>query len=283
MRAIKNLLVLAIILGAIGGGAVVALRIARGKPSAAETVKTNVVAVSAAGIYNYAVRVGSKVMLFDTGADPGGHPVDAVLAALGAGRNDVSDVFLTHGHGDHAAGAAGLGSAKIHIGQGDVALAEGKAAPDALVAKLMVKVLAAPPVAVNAPIAGTGIQTIDVGEAKVGEAKVGEAKVGEAKVGEAKVGEAKQVKAFPMPGHTPGSYAFLYDGVLFVGDAIIFKQGRLDRGPSFLDSDKEGAKRAIASLKQQLADTEVETICTGHGGCTPKGLGKNLLDDLINR
>ena len=258
MRAIKNLLVLAIILGAIGGGAVVALRIARGKPSAAETIKPNVVAVSAAGIYNYAVRVGSKVMLFDTGADPGGHPVDAALAALGAGRNDVSDVFLTHGHGDHTAGAAGLGSAKIRIGQGDVALAEGKAVPDALAAKLMVKVLAAPPVTVSDQIAGTGIQTIDVGD-------------------------GKQVKAFPMPGHTPGSYAFLYDGVLFVGDAILLKQGRLDRGPSFLDGDKEGAKRAIASLKQQLGDTEVETICTGHGGCTPKGLGKNLLDDLINR
>ena len=42
-----------------------------------------------------------------------------------------------------------------------------------------------------------------------------------------------------MPGHTPGSYAFLYDGVLFVGDAMLFKQGRLDRGPKLLDGDKE--------------------------------------------
>ena len=80
--------------------------------------QSELVAVSAAGIYNYAVRVGSKVMLFDTGADPGGHPVDAALAALGAGRNDVSDVFLTHGHGDHTAGAAGLGSAKIASDRG---------------------------------------------------------------------------------------------------------------------------------------------------------------------
>jgi glyoxylase-like metal-dependent hydrolase (beta-lactamase superfamily II) len=258
MRAIKNLLVLAIILGAIGGGAAVALRVARQKPSAAETVKSNIVAVSAAGMYLYAARTGSKVVLFDTGGDPGAHPVDAALAALGAGRGDVSDLFLTHGHDDHTAGAAALAGVKVHLGAGDVALAEGKAPPNATATKVMHKVLAAPAVTVSTPIAGTGIQTIDVAD-------------------------GKQVKAIPMPGHTPGSYAFLYDGVLFVGDAMVFKQGRLDRAPAFLDSDKEAAGRAIASLKQQLGDTELESICTGHGGCTPKGLGKNLLDDLISR
>jgi hypothetical protein len=24
-------------------------------------------------------------------------------------------------------------------------------------------------------------------------------------------------------------------------------------------------------------------VCTAHGGCTPKGLGRNLLDELISR
>jgi hydroxyacylglutathione hydrolase len=258
MRAIKNLFVLAIILGAIGGGAVLALRVARQKPSAAETIKPNIASVSAAGMYLYAVRTGSKVVLFDSGGDPEGAPVDAALAAVGARRGDVSDIFLTHAHGDHTAGAAILKGAKVHLGAGDVALAEGKTPPAALVPRLMLKVIAAPPVTVTDPIAGTGAQTIDVGE-------------------------GKQVKALPMPGHTPGSYAFLYDGVLFVGDAMVFKQGRLDRGPSFFDTDTEGAKRAITSLKQQLGDVEVESVCTGHGGCTPKGLGKNLLDDFLTR
>jgi glyoxylase-like metal-dependent hydrolase (beta-lactamase superfamily II) len=258
MRAIKNLFVLAIILGAIGGGAVVALRVARGKPSAPETVKPNVVAVSAAGMYVYAARAGTKVVLFDAGGDPGAQPVDAALGALGARRADVTDLFLTHGHGDHTGGATTLAGVKIHLGAGDVALAEGKAAPGTPAAKLMLKVMGTPPVTVTDPIAGTGVQTFDVGE-------------------------GKQVKAFPMPGHTPGSYAFLYDGVLFVGDAMVFKQGRLDRGPGFFDDDKAQAGNAIRALKTQLADTEIDMICTGHGGCTPKGLGKNLLDEFVGR
>jgi len=258
MRAIKNLFLLAIILVVIGGGAVIALRVARGKPSEPETIKPNLSAVSAAGIYVYAARVGSKVVLFDAGADPTARPIDAALGALGARRADVTDLFLTHGHGDHVGGAAVLAGVKIHLGAGDVALAEGKAAPGTSAAKLMLKVMSTPPVTITDPISGSGVQTIDVGE-------------------------GKQVKAFPMPGHTPGSYAFLYDGVLFVGDAMMFKQGRLDRGPSFFDDDKAQAGSAIAGLKKQLGDTEVDIICTGHGGCTPKGLGKNLLDEFVGR
>jgi glyoxylase-like metal-dependent hydrolase (beta-lactamase superfamily II) len=256
MRAIKNLFAFAIILAVIAAGAAVALRVARGKPSPSEQVKANLVSVSAAGIYVYAARVGSKVILFDTGADPDGRPVDQALQGLGASRNDVSDVFLTHAHPDHAAGAAAFGNAKIHLGAGDVPMAEKKVEPGTLVPKLAGKVLAAPAVSVNAPIAGAA--TIDLGDGKT-------------------------VKAFPMAGHTPGSYAFLYDGVLFAGDAMVYKQGRLDRSPKMLDHDSEQGKSAIKGLKTALADTEVESVCTGHGGCTPKGLGKNLLSDFVGR
>jgi len=124
------------------------------------------------------------------------------------------------------------------------------------VPKLAGKVLAAPAVATNAPIAGAA--TIDLGDGKA-------------------------VKAFPMPGHTPGSYAFFYDGVLFTGDAMVYKQGRLDRSPKMLDQDAEQGKAAITALKTALADVEIESVCTGHGGCTPKGLGKNLLTDFMGR
>ncbi len=256
MRAIKNLFVLAIILAVIAGGAAIALRVARGKPSPAEQVKPNVFSVSAAGIYLYAARVGTHVVLFDTGADPEGTPVSAALAALGASRNDVSDIFITHAHGDHTAGAAAFGSAKIHLGAADAAMAEKKAEPTQLIPKLAAKVLAVPPVTAQDQLAGA--TSVDLGDSKL-------------------------VKTFPMPGHTPGSYAFLYDGVLFVGDAMVFKQGRLDRSAKMLDTDSEQAKRSIAGLKTALTGNEVDIVCTGHGGCTPKGLGKNLLDDFIAR
>jgi hypothetical protein len=63
----------------------------------------------------------------------------------------------------------------------------------------------------------------------------------------------------------------------------VFKQGRLDRAPKLFDADPDGAKTSLAALKQQLAGADFDIVCTGHGGCTPKGLGKNLFDDLLGR
>src|SRR5579862_8811036 len=119
MRALRNLFALVVIVVVLGGGALVAFRVARQKPSNPEEIKANLVAVSAAGTYLYAARVGTHVVLFDTGADPAGNPVDMALAGLHAGRGDVSDIFLTHAHGDHMAAAGAFSGARVHLGQGD--------------------------------------------------------------------------------------------------------------------------------------------------------------------
>ena len=97
------------------------------------------------------------------------------------------------------------------------------------------------------------------------------------------LGEGKTVKAIPVPGHTPGSYVFLYDGVLFTGDTAVFKQGRLERGPGLFDSNGDQVRASVNALKQQLAGAEIAAVCTGHGGCTPLGLGRTQLDDFIGR
>ncbi len=256
MRALKNLFTLAIIVVVLAGGAVVAFRVARARPSAAEQVKPDIMTVSSAGAYLYAARAGEHVLLFDTGPDPAGRGVDVALAALRAGRGDVSDVFLTHSHPDHIGGVAGLGNVKVHLGQADVATAEGHAPPDKLAVRLIAKAEGVPAASVNHPL--TGAASVDVGGGKV-------------------------VKALPVPGHTPGSYVFLYDGVLFVGDTMTFKQGRLDRGPSLFDSDGQQLKASVRGLKAQLAGAEIAAVCAGHGGCTPLGLGRTQLDDFIDR
>ena len=259
MRAIKNLFVLLIILALIAGGGLLTLRVLRGKPSAPEQIKPNLVAVSSIGVYMYAARAGDKVVLFDTGADPYAKPVDAALGALQASRINISDVFLTHGHGDHTAGVAGLGKVRVRLGAGDLALAEKKVAPEALAGKAFSAVMSYPAVTATDPI--TGAATIDVGEGT----------------------DAKKVKAFPIPGHTPGSYAYLYDGVLFVGDAMVFKQGRLDPALKLFDAHPDANKASIRQLQKQIENEEIDIICTGHGGCTPKGLGRNQLTDLVAR
>jgi glyoxylase-like metal-dependent hydrolase (beta-lactamase superfamily II) len=259
MRAIKNLFVLVIIVAILAGVATVALRIARGKPSGVEEIKPGLVTASSMSAYLYAARVGNKVILFDAGADPDGKPLDAALGWLHAGRGDITDVFLTHGHGDHTTGAAGLRNAHIRLGAGDLALAEKKVPSETLAGKAMALALSYPAVTATDPI--TGAATFDVGEGA----------------------SAKKVKAFPIPGHTPGSYAFLYDGVLFVGDAMIFKQGRLDPALKLFDAHPDQNKAAIRALQKQTENEEIDIVCTGHGGCTPKGLGRNQLADLAAR
>src|ERR1041384_4625138 len=122
MRWIKVLFVLLIIVVAIGGGAVLGLRAGRDKVGQLSEVKPRFATVTnAAGISLFAARVadGPHVIVFDTGLDPQGRPVDAVLAALKASRDDVTDVFLTHGHFDHVSGVPALTKAHIHLGAAD--------------------------------------------------------------------------------------------------------------------------------------------------------------------
>ena len=259
MRAIKNLFVLAIIVAMLAGVAAIALRVMRGKPSGVEEIKPGLVVASSVSSYVYGAKVGNKVILFYAGADPEGKPVEAVLSWLHAGRGDITDVFFTHGHGDHTAGAVSLRNVHLRLGAGDLALAEKKVPPEALAGKAFTLAMSYPAITATDPL--TGAATIDVGEGK----------------------ETKKVKAFPIPGHTPGSYAFLYDGVLFVGDAMIFKQGRLDPAIKLFDAHPEENKASIRQLQKQVENEDIDIVCTGHGGCTPKGLGRNQLTDLVAR
>jgi glyoxylase-like metal-dependent hydrolase (beta-lactamase superfamily II) len=264
MRALRNLFILAIIVALLGGGAAIGLRVARGKPSGVEEIKPGLVVASSVSSYVYGAKVGNKVILFDAGADPAGAPIDAVLGWLHAARSDVTDVFVTHGHGDHTAGASTLGKVRIRLGAGDIALAEKKIPPEAMAGKALALAMTYPAITTSDPI--TGPATIEIGDPK-----------------EAKEPNLKKVKAFPIPGHTAGSYAYLYDGVLFVGDAMVFKQGRLDPAMKLFDARPDENKAAIRALQKQIENEEIDIICTGHGGCTPKGLGRNQLADLVAR
>jgi hydroxyacylglutathione hydrolase len=262
MRYGRLLVVVILMLAAFGAMGAVAIRSGRSKVGPVEAVKPDFdVVLNAMGIGVFAARVapGSHVIVFDAGMDQEGRPIDALLRALNAGRDDVTDLFLTHAHPDHIAGAHVLTKARVHLGAADVPLAEGKIQPDSLASRAVTKVTANPPFTANAPL--TGPATFAVGAAD----------------------PAKVVKALPVPGHTPGSYAYLYDGILVAGDMLTLSQGRLEPTPRVFDAHPAENKAAILSLKQQLAGETLDIVCTSHGGCTPKGLGKTLLDDLISR
>ncbi len=265
--------ILTIIVGSVvafAGLAAIGLRGGRAKVIGPSEIKPGLmVAVNSTGIGLFAARTapGANIIFFDTGLDQDGHPLDALLRGFSATRDDVKDVFLTHGHFDHVSGAPLLTKARVHLGVADVPLAEGKVPPETLLPRVLGLVLQTQPVSINTPITGAGPVSFPVGVDVPG----------------ADPAKAKVVKAIPVPGHTPGSYAYLYDGVLIAGDIMILKQGRLEPTPSMFDPHPAQNLASIRSLKAALANETLETVCTAHGGCTPPGLGRNLLDDLIKR
>jgi glyoxylase-like metal-dependent hydrolase (beta-lactamase superfamily II) len=255
-RRILFLVMLAVV--AIGGGSLLGIRGSRGSFAKPAEVKPGICGLkSGAGVFLYAARTDRGVILFDTGADPAGNPIDGVLACLSASRPDVREAFVTHGHYDHVSGAASLPpSVKTHIGAGDLELAAGNASPDGMAPKLLALVMRTPSVKATDPL--TGAQTFDAGSGKT-------------------------IKAVPVPGHTPGSFAFLYDGVLFVGDIALARDGKLEPTPSAFDPHPDQNRAAIQALRATLAGDRIETVCTGHGGCTPIGFGNTALDALASR
>ena len=235
MRWLFALLLVALIAG------VIFLRVKRHSFEPAQPVRASVVRLRNSFVDLYGAKSGDRVILFDAGVDNEGKAVDALLAALGATRDSVSDVFLTHAHGDHVGAVPLLPHALVHAGQADVELAAGTKPQGSLFARPLAWILPAPKVTVT--------------DALVGRREIS-------------VGGGETVVALPFPGHTNGSYMYLYQGVLFTGDALNLDGGKLVPPPSLFSSSASENRKSIASLGAELGGAKVEIVCTGHGGCT---------------
>jgi glyoxylase-like metal-dependent hydrolase (beta-lactamase superfamily II) len=76
------------------------------------------------------------------------------------------------------------------------------------------------------------------------------------------------VFAFPIPGHTPGSTAYLFRGIFFGGDAINWRPGSGFQGarPEFSDSVAE-SRQSLKALWDRLPLARVRIMCSAHGKC----------------
>jgi hydroxyacylglutathione hydrolase len=237
------------------GGLVVTARLMRGRSSPPEAIGR---IMRERNLFTelYGARAGGGVILFDAGVDPAGGALDRLLGALSATRSDVREVFLSHGHFDHVAAAPLCTRAKIRVGAPDVEFMAQRApmlAP--LAGRMLNRVFPVPPV--YATDALSGKVEIPVGD--------------------------DRVLAIPTPGHTPGSYVFVFAGVLFAGDTMIIDGDKLGFCMGAFSVDRDANRRSVAHLGEALAGVEVHTVCTGHMGCTPPGKGKAMLAALIER
>jgi glyoxylase-like metal-dependent hydrolase (beta-lactamase superfamily II) len=249
VRGFAKLLLLVFLLLVVAAGV---LQWARQRAEPAQPVRGSVTRVRNLFADFYAAHNGGRILLFDAGADPWGQALDTLLAKTP--RDQVTDVFVTHGHPDHIAALSLCKSARVHAGKDDAAIIEQTRGAEPLIARAVSYLLPRPAAKVVDALAGD----IDV-----------------------PVGAGQSVRAIPMPGHTRGSYAYLWEGVLFVGDSIQYKEGALaPADPNFTVDAEENAK-SIAALAPLVKAGKILTVCTGHFGCTPPSDTKKLLTQLI--
>jgi len=164
--------------------------------------------------------------------------------------------MLTHGHPDHVAAARLFPQARVFAGRGDLDRLTGRQPGTKIAERTYRRLLRTPGVQVTDELAGP--RTIEVGGAPL--------------------------HAIPMPGDTPGAYAFAWSGLLFIGDVADRRGGRLRPARAFATDDPAGNRRSIRRLPTTVDSLGfvVDQVCTSHGGPTPRGQGRARLDQLVD-
>jgi len=188
------------------------------------------------------VKGADRVMLFDAGAGsnfgPSAGQLPQSLQEAGVDAQAVTDIFISHVHGDHiggltnAEGALTFPNAKIHISKPEWKFFSGLKAEQA---------------------AGMGVQNFDA-LVKAMKPKVDAFAPGAELV-------PGVVKAVEIKGHTPGHSGYKItsasDSLLYIGDAMhssIISVQKPD-WPMNFDSDQKTGAASRASLLAELAST----------------------------
>ncbi|NQX11223.1 MBL fold metallo-hydrolase [Microbacteriaceae bacterium VKM Ac-2855] len=182
----------------------------------------------------YVVDLGGHLAVIDPGLRPG---LTALIAEV-IGPQPVTAILLTHYDVDHAGAATGLQAATgapVFLGAADIPILRREAKPSTVARRVLHAVGRVTPPRELLPITADG-------EVVPG------------------------IHAIATPGHTPGHFAFLAHGVLFVGDAASTDATGVPAPfASWLHTDTAEAARSL----EQLRRLDVEWIAPGHGDVVP--------------
>lgn len=193
------------------------------------------------GVAVTVVRDGDQAALIDGGMRSSVPDVIGVLDRI-PGKRPVSHILVTHAHPDHAWGLAELQAATnalVAAHQADVAILEGTQAWPSPFAFPVLRAIPVPrewspqPVGIDIVLEHGSLVDVSGG-----------------------------VDVLHTPGHTPGSvcYFFRRTGLLYVGDALQYPNGRLAHPSRVFTRDMAGATQSIV----RLAAMGPETIAFSH-------------------
>lgn len=189
----------------------------------------------------YLIPMGeAQVALIDCADEPEANAIKAELTKRGLGVAAVKAIFLTHGHPDHTGGCKQFPGAQVFIGDGEQAIVEGRESSKGPLPGMM---------GPQKEFALTNARALKDGEV-------------------VEVGTLK-VRAFLVPGHTPGSAAYLVGGALYVGDSFTFNtDGTVRKAPWIFSDDGAVNVASIKRLGKMLAPeaAEVKAVVPSHSG-----------------
>ncbi|MCC6242950.1 MAG: MBL fold metallo-hydrolase [Gemmatimonadaceae bacterium] len=194
----------------------------------------------------FAARTDSGVLLIDLGWGRADAGVRRALRDIGATPDDVKWAFITHAHRDHIAGWTTVPRATFVLGRDEVPLFTGSATyrgPVPRIADRLNDYQRPTPDDVRLiPLGGDTLFVFG----------------------------RDTLRAYAVPGHTPGSMAYLFRETLFVGDAA--NRGVVGdfRGTLSIYSDSVPQSRtSMIALLARLDTSRVRwrTLCTAHAKC----------------
>lgn len=192
----------------------------------------------------YVARTDSGVIVIDLGWVGASKKLEQALRTIDARPADVRYVFLTHAHRDHIAAWPLVRSARFVLGAREVPFLTGASDYRGFVTHLVDRLV---PYRHPAPGALSLVPVQADTAIALGH---------------------DTVFTFAVPGHTPGSTAFLFRGILFGGDAINWRplSGFQGARPEFSD-DVARSRASMRALWARLDSSRVHVACTAHAKC----------------
>ena len=194
----------------------------------------------------YAARTDAGIVLIDLGWWGSRRALGRALKTLGATPTDVALVFLTHAHRDHVGAWPAVRRARFWVAAPESAYVVGAARSRARIPRWADRLA---PIA--RPLPGEiALRTFAADTMFV-------------------LG-GDTLRAYLVPGHTPGSAVYLFRGVLFLGDAATrrLRGGFAPAKPIFSD-DPALARASLERLWARLPAGAVRYVCTAHARCAP--------------
>ena len=196
------------------------------------TLDDHCTAVRHSGVNSFVYARGGTVIAIDAGTDA--DRAAGELRSAGIDPESVSAIFLTHADEDHAGGIAVFRRATVYLGEGERDLLSGKTRRKFF-----------------------GIRTQVSFDHRWTPASPGSV---------TSVGPIS-VSAISVPGHTPGSMAYLVDGThLFTGDLMMLTDARAVVSSSVINNDSAESERSLRALARQVKGKGVTLIATSHWG-----------------